>query len=512
MSKNQNDPKTSRVQQVLDERFDDGSWLAILAVFRHTGVADRRQVCQASDLSRDQFNLRLEHFRQLAGDAILAQVPFRVSRPGQRGKPFALFTLGPVGAALLRANGYPKISPCGLKDATPLAHAQAVLDVRLAAEGAGLPVHTERELAYTRSGGQRAVLRPDNLITLPGGMRAIFEVEQVAKLTHLRRVRDSLRHKVAFFLSQTGQKFSNTIRVIVNLPHGSEWDETIAVWERACTIVAEESGGALPFRIRAIPLLAFLAEPDWDEPPGQRRWESLIDPAQLASFAPQADSDAGEPPKAVVKPSRPRKRLPNVPKPWRRRSSADDLLVLEAFWQYFRQNAHQLAGNEDMPPAPSPIFFQIMQLIYVASHDPNTSPWERASFPFASVYLLRRYLQMHPKLRQALAKGVVRGSSSTSWNTHTIRHRMGVIIQRFLEYHGLRLGDTLKARPVGPWDSRKAGFDVQVSLHPELLMGDQDGVVPSRDEVRAAEEALAWVLWALFAHCRRLLSKDPAFW
>ncbi len=59
----------------------------------------------------------------------------------------------------------------------------------------------------------------------------------------------------------------------------------------------------------------------------------------------------------------------------------------------------------------------------------------------------------------------------------------------------------------GPQD-----FGVQVRMHPEVLMGEGDGVVPGQEAVARAEEALAWVLWALFAYAEEIGLKPPPFW
>ena len=47
---------------------------------------------------------------------------------------------------------------------------------------------------------------------------------------------------------------------------------------------------------------------------------------------------------------------------------------------------------------------------------------------------------------------------------------------------------------------------------PELLMEEEDGIVPGKGELQAAEQALAWVLWALFAYAEDLGLKRPGFW
>ena len=492
------------LQAALDQAFPDRRWLRVLALFRHTGVADAGQVREVTGLSRDQLDTLLRRFRELAGEEVLARVPFNVPRPGVRGRPPAVYKLGQAGAALLRANGYADAHACGLTDARSIAHARATLDVRLAAQAAGLSVQTERELSY----GDGQVLRPDNLVTLPGGTQAIFEVEQAANLTLLRRIVDGLRRKAAFFRSSEGKRVSPTVRVLINLPHGPAWDKTVRVWERATAIVADEHGGHLSFKIVALPLQEFLQAPDWEEPPDPARWESLFDPAQTTVFGLARSGTRTQ--TAVRKPAR--RMVSKLPAPLRRRSARNDRLILAAFWQVFQEQAPILGGDH---PRPDPAFFDVMRIIYTASNDPHADILTQAALPHASLYLLRKYLEMHPRLRDALSKAVTRGSGSMRWSVSTIFHRMQAVIATFLKYHGWRADGPLLAYPVltGWGEEGTQTFSVVARIrNPELLMGEDDEVVPGRDEVRQAEEALAWVLWALFAYSEEVGLKRPGFW
>ncbi|HEY76936.1 MAG TPA: hypothetical protein G4O00_12335, partial [Thermoflexia bacterium] len=389
-------------------------------------------------------------------------------------------------------------------DPRPIAHARATLDVRLAALAAGLSVETERELPYTAPDGNDGVLRPDNLITLPDGTRALFETEQAADLTLLRRIVEGVRRKAAFFQSEAARALSPAVRVLINLPRGPVWGKTVRVWERATAIVAEEQGGDLPFRLLAMPLLEFLDRPDWFEPPEEARWEPLFDPAQTSTFEPPVPSLQGKPLA---------RRKARLPRSLRRRAPADDRRILLAYWQHLLEQGPDLAYTADRP-RPDPAFFEVVGVIYAASHGPDAPVAQQAAYPYASVYLLRKYLQMHPRLRQALSKGMVRGGGSMRWNVTTILHRMQVVIETFLRYHGYRVGRAVEAVPVSPWDRTDGprDFGVAVRIHPEVLIGEEDGVVPGREEVRAAEEALAWVLWALFAHAEEVGLRRPPFW
>ena len=100
------------------------------------------------------------------------------------------------------------------------------------------------------------------------------------------------------------------------------------------------------------------------------------------------------------------------------------------------------------------------------------------------------------------------------WNVTTILHRMQGVIREFLRYHGYEVGRWLMAVPESSWERGEGpqDFGVRVRMHPEVLMGEGDGVVPGQEAVARAEEALAWVLWALFAYAEEIGLKPPPFW
>ena len=382
-----------------------------------------------------------------------------------------------------------------------------MLNLYLAACAADLPVALDRPLPY----GDGQTLRPDLLVTLPGDLpAALFEIEQRANVTLLRRIRDSVRHKVTFFQSAAGRAVSPTVRVLINLPRGALWEQTLRVWERAIAATADEHGGRLPCRWCARPLLDFLAQPDWAEPPDPDRWTDLFDPALTRHFAPPAG--AGELAKKSTAGSL-APRPPALPAGLRRWSVPDSHLILRALWQHLQEQGPGLLATSDRPLS-HPVFFLTMQVIYAASYPPDVTPWEHAQHPHASPYLLRRYFQMHPALRQALSKTIARGSSTIKWSTPLVTHKMQIVVDLFLRYHGLHSRGTLSATTIGPWrqpDDRGA-FGVRVSLHPEVLLGPESGVLPTPEEVAAAETALAWVLEALFVYSHELGLKSPPFW
>ncbi|MEA3396690.1 MAG: hypothetical protein U9R05_04440 [Chloroflexota bacterium] len=489
------------VAAALAARFADDRWLVVLQRLARTGVADRTQLLALPGLTADKFESLYQAVQELAPGRIFTATPQPLPRPGRPGRPPTAYTLGPLGAALLRSHGQPQAQPCGLTTVTQLSHAREMLNLYLAAGAADLPVALDRPLSY----GAGQTLRPDLLVTLPGdNPPALYEIEQRANVTLLRRIRDSVRHKVAFFQSAAGRDVSPTVRVLINLPRGALWEQTLSVWERAIAATADEHGGALPCRWCARPLLDFLAQPDWAEPPDPDRWSDLFDPAQTQTFS-LAPSSTSTP--------APRARPPALPAGLRRWSVPDSHLILRALWQHLQEQGPTLLATSDRPLS-HPIFFLTLQVIYAASYPPDVTPWEHAQHPHASLYLLRRYFQMHPALRQALSKTIVRGSSTIKWSTPLVTHKMQIVIDLFLRYHGLHSRGTLTAAAIGPWrqsDDRGA-FGVRVSLHPEVLLGPESGVLPTPEEVTAAETALAWVLESLFVYSHELGLKSPPFW
>ena len=488
------------ILHILDNRDPDRAWLQLLEVFLPVGVADSLQLRAATGFSRDRVNRLLKRFRRAApaNAPIISEFKESLPRPIRKGRRPIVYRLEETGAALLRKCGHPHARPCELHDPTPIAHALATLEVRLAALAAGLTVQTERKLTF----GQDAI-RPDNLVSLPHGTVALFETEQVANGALLRRIMKGLQNKLAFFRSKESKSVSPTVRVLFNLARNRDWDSTLATWERAVAIAAEKHGGALPFRLLAMPLPEFLANPDWDEPPSDR-WENLLDPARLPTFgaAQPVETD-----KTLIS-ARKKQRLPQGLR--RALSPHDDRLILAAYWQMFREQA------QGQFPQADPAFFDLVSLIYAASHDNEVrSPLAQASLPKASLYLLRKYLEMHPDLRQALNKAITRGSGSMKWSPTTILHRMQQVVRVFLKFHGFTPdGPLVVEADLPPWDvPGPRDFRVSVCIKKaELLMGDRDGVVPGRDTVRRVEQALAWVIWALFVYSAEVGVKHAPFW
>ena len=499
-------------QQALTHGDPEGRWLRLLEAFLPVGLADMNQLQAATGFSRDQINRILDKYRQAAGGGqpILTRVEAKVARPWLGHAGAIIYQLAETGATLLRAAGHEGARACGLREAVAIAHAAAVLDVRLAAQEAGLTVATEQEL--TNRDGQ--TLRPDNLVRAGAGPYMMFELEQTARPELFRRIVEGVRRRAEFCARQSAASVSPIIRVLFALPRNAAWERSLRVWEKAVAAVADEQGGTLPFSLLAMPLGEFLTQPDWGEPPDAGRWRDLLNPGLLVGFAPGSSSQAAAPASVGGKSAPTKDPAKPVPAELARYSPHESRLVLQALWEFFIENADRatLAGEAALP---DPEFFSAMSLIYLADHDQGAPLSARAGQPRASWFLLAEYLKMHPALHKALGLELGREGGMV-WNASTIRFRMQTVARAFLRYHGFRVADDaplfvcadsadLSSRTTHPFY-----FHVEIRA-PELLMGEGEGVVPTKREVALAEQALAWVLLTLANDGDKVGLRRPAF-
>ena len=193
------------------------------------------------------------------------------------------------------------------------------------------------------------------------------------------------------------------------------------------------------------------------------------------------------------------------------RTSHDDRLVLKALWQDFIENVRPV---QDQRPRPDPEFFQIIRLIYSASHDSNLPIIDQAAMPYASLYLLKEYLGMR-KLDVVLQSALHRGARDTRWNITTITHKMQAVINTFLSAHGWRSDGLLSVNAkVSDWENTNSRvFDVKVRINSaEILMFNDDLIIPTKTEVIEIERALSWGLWSLFEYSGDLGLGRIEFW
>jgi hypothetical protein len=454
----------------------------VLETFTVTGMADVNQIQEYNNLTRDRVARAVE---RMASGELLQEFSRPLPRPDQRGKPAAVFLLTEKGASVLRKLGHGHARPCGLQDDSALLHRLAMTDLHLAGFKAGQTILTDQEIQFNED--QR--IRPDHQVRLKDGRRLILEIEQSASMDVLRRIVESLQNKQEFFASQSSAKYLPEVRMIVQLPRGTKWDRTLHVWSKAMEVVKEKSEKELGFRLFAIPRREFLVAPDWE---AERKLLWVEVAPREKSTAIQLAAEA-------------------IPERVLYGSSHEQRLVLAALWQDFMEN---LQPTIQSFPEPEPEFFQIMGLIYAASHGAGLSALERARLPVASIYLLNEYLTMCD-LRNRLNKALHSGKGDVRWNPTTIMHRMQVVINTFLAAHGWSShGPLFVIANMSEWGRDESRtFGVKVRIHSaEIMMAKDDLVVPSSDELRNAEKALEWVLQALFEYSLELGLGRIEFW
>jgi len=477
------------LQAILEQKVRDSAWRKILHTLAVTGVADNQQLIRASGLHRDSLRRTLDKMTAAASGhpPLFAAYSSKLKRGGQTGPAPRVFRLGESGATLCKADGLVDAHPCQLEEPRAILHALGILDLHLAAQEAGLAVSTDRNLFYD----ENTFIRPDNVVTLPNKVLAIFESEQNARSDFLNRMLRSLGHKVAFFESTASRAFSPIVRMLIDLPRGKLWQQTLRTWRNAVEISREKHGSELPFRLLVIPLGDFLVNPDWSSTPEVGRWVDLTEPQNdMVVQGVRSLVDVAE-------------TLPEL-------SNQERRMILAALYQDLKES-----GVQVRKPQPDAEFLYLVRLIYLASHDPFAPALQRSGTPHESIYLLNQYLLMNPALRELVERTMQTNARRIHWNQSTAMHRMQVVVDAFLEYHGWQSSGPLVAYAYTPdYQSRRPRrFSVAVEIaNPEILMPEETAVVPGIQEIEMLENALAWVLSALFAYTHHLGFKRPPFW
>ena len=469
------------ITQKLEKAFrKEKDHLPILETLAIVGVADTHHLQISSEQARDKLRRSLDKLEALGCIHAILET---VHRKTGRGRKPQVWRLGEAGALFLDTR------PGKLESTRAITHALGMLDFHLAATQAEQSIQTDKVIPFANGS-----LRPDHLVEAALGEKMLFEIEQDAGPRLLRRLVRSLRNKIAFFETPQSAGILPSIRMLVALPKGTEYERTLGTWHQALDILVDERGGtSLPFQLFALPLNSFLDRPDWDEELASARWTVLT--AQATS-SPQENSLS--------------KYLSQVP----RQKAHQDRIILAALLQSLREN-DKIGQKARRYPTPDANFFGGIATIYIASHDENLSEIEQAAFPWASLFLLKHYLNLHPLLKKNLAGRLSAGSRGVNWNTAIILHRMQTIVDIFLAYHGWRSnGPLLAYTGTAPWNKDDVRtFRVRVKIrHSAILLPEGEGLRPRREEIKVVEASLAWVLTALFRYSPDLGFKSAPFW
>jgi len=481
--------RIEQLRQAVDVQIGESIRKKVLHTLAITGVASNQQLIQAAGLQRDKLRRTLEKMAAAASDypPLFSIYNSKLKRGAEPGPSSRVYRLGESGAALCRADGLENTRPCQLEDARAVRHALGMLDVHLAARQAGLQVKTDRNLYYNDTD----FIRPDNLVTLPDGKQVILESEQDANSDFLERIRRSLINKIDFFESDASADVLIEIRMLVDLPRGKFWQHTLSIWRHAIEITQEAYGADLPFRLLALPLGEFLDKPDWNGEPDPYRWTDLT------------SGDAG----LILTKSEP---LAKAALQMPAFSNLERRMVLAALLQHLRESSCLARQTH-----PDVEFLYLMRMIYLASHDPFAPALSRSGMPFESLYLLDQYLKMNPSLRQIVEGTTQMDARRIHWNQSTCLHRMQVVVDRFLEYHGWQSnGPLLAYSHTVDYQSRSPRrFSVSVEItNPEIMIAEEIAVMPGKQEIEFLEKSLTWVLTAIFAYTHHLGLKKPPFW
>lgn len=475
--------ETNLIRQALDLTLPDAPWPKLLEIFLVSGVADAQQMQSATGLSRGQLNRVLIQL-----DAACAGLPPAlrrydgvVRRPGQPGKPPRIYTLGESGAALLRELGYPDANPCGLTAPLAVLHAQAMLAFHQCAEKASQTIVTDRAVPY----GNSRTLRPDHQVQIADGRILLYEIEQEANPQLLRRMRQVLEHRQAFFSSEQATAYLLQMRILFNLGRGRLWQRTLAIWKQTIRQLAAETDSALAFQVLAMPLNEFLAQPDWSPDPSER-WEDLAAITEDAKH-PSGDLAVQAVPAAALELST------------RYRPVQAELLAVQEL-------VTSRLGEDD--PRPSFILLAYAMMIFEVSYA-DTGNLPNLATPHAAVQLLGRYLAAQPGLVAALRQAMHPQRARMAWNNTTIVHAMQRVLNAFMLYHGWSNTGPLRAVAAisTGWEEYMTGpYVVQVHIAFSILTIN---LIPYAPRLRAS---LAWMLWALFEYAEGLSLGKPEYW
>lgn len=480
---NSNEQLSSTVDELLnelDQTFRGDAWLEVLQAISIMGVINNQQLITMTSIERDSLGRLLNRMEEASGsNKLFKRFELKVQR-GRRGRAPKIYCLTELGAALLRKSGSRDVRAYGETNPIAISHDLCIVDLFQLARKSKLEVKLEERIYFS----EKEYLLPDLLLKMENGLPVFIEVEQAVHPNYLRRMVESLRRRLSFFSSDTGKFYSPDIRMLFNLPaNGKEVESSIERWKSVLDILSNENGNRLPFRVMAMSIHSFLDSPKWTSD-FDDRWIDVVKYSPLQrTYSPITS----------ILPTD----LPSYDR-------TDDQFVLNALSQWFEENSHKQQSKFALPDKH---FLEIIQLIYLASHKPNYSALEKAAFPHASLFLLKRYFYLHPELKHLLRRIIDRDWYSTRCSPTTILSKIQCVIDLFLYYHGWNNRDQLIAYTIiGSWNEdgpKDYGIRVKISSS-EILLREPEEVAPTEHEIRSIEKMLAWVLWSMITFSKQL--------
>lgn len=465
----------------LDQSFHGEAWRDVLKAIGVMGVIDNQQLIKVVSMERYSLGRLLNRIEN-ESESIkpFKKIELKVRR-GKEGRNPKIYCLTELGAALLRKIGSGDSHAYGETNPIAISHDLCILDLYQLAKKSCLDIKIEQRIYYQ----EKDYILPDIVFKMENGLSALIEVEQAVHPNYLRRMVESLRRRLSFFSSDTGKFYSPDIRMLFNLPaNNKEVNTAFERWKSIVDLLSNDNGNKLPFRVMAMSIHSFLESPEWTSELDENRWIDISKPSCLQKTIYPVNS--------------------KFPIDLASYSRKDDLLVLEALSQWFEENSSE---KQSCYALPEKHFFEIIELIYLSSHQPNQSQREKAAFPYASLFLLKRYFLFHPDLKELLKRTIDWSGRSFRLSPTTILCMLQREIDIFLNYHGWNNRNQLIAYPVvvswyeeGPKDF---GVKVKISLE-EIFWRESGSIIPTVNEIHLMENMLAWVLWAIFTYKEKI--------
>lgn len=456
-------------------------YATVLEPFVERGLATPEQVAL---LSKTEYKRTADLLNTLSRTSYNRPAALRtaaVRLEGQRGRPKKLYILTEEGVSVLRTLfAAPDLRAPQVTESVELIAAYAIMEVYTQARLEGYIAHVEQPLYFAN--GKNNV-RADVVIETDH-QTLIFEIEQMSNQGTLPRAVDKVARLHNFYLSSPDRKASNQVRMLFNLPQNDE--QTILTWRQALRDVMDEAGGPLSFQLYAQRLNEFLESPDWE---GFQGFEH-IEPAAASLVVPKSSTSA---------PAHERSGLlaihsVNQVDELRAVMRARDRVYGEQMRLVQQRTNHELRVQA---------FFEIVMLIYTASHY-RCSPVETyAALPTESWEMLSRYL--HDEQNKGLLEDL---QYTLEWihshNTGIMSLRNGftaMVWDVFLFYHGLGRGGPLIVNVRFPeLGERRSDVCVEVDIDREM---EKYLVLHTsiwlRDK-KVEEVALAWILQSMILY------------
>ena len=134
-------PSLDEMMKALDAAMPDHRWKGILQVLAIKGIADTRQLQDATGFARDKLMRALDRITgfSLEGSPLISRLSKTIKQPGDVKRPPAIYVLAEGGAKLLHPLGFPTAHAFGLmQDDHAMAHVLSMVSVHILAERAGV--------------------------------------------------------------------------------------------------------------------------------------------------------------------------------------------------------------------------------------------------------------------------------------------------------------------------------------------------------------------------------------